>query len=104
MGFCFTFLGSYIFISDHKVKAKSNINSNCILSSPWESQLPVQIDTYIDELVEIFLKLSMKTVQVHLIIGTTLVSNNVFSEFGTGKIRQRILSTSLRNKDVGKSA
>ena len=31
-----------------------------------------QIDTYIDELVEIFLKLSVKTVQVHLIIGTTL--------------------------------
>ena len=27
---------------------------------------------YIDELVEIVLKLSMKTVQVHLIIGTTL--------------------------------
>ena len=27
---------------------------------------------YIDELVEIFLKLSMKTVQVHLTIGTTL--------------------------------
>ena len=29
-------------------------------------------DTYIDELVEIFLKLSMKTVQVHLIIWMTL--------------------------------
>ena len=29
-------------------------------------------DTYIDELVEIFLKVSMKTVQVHLIIWTTL--------------------------------
>ena len=28
---------------------------------------------YIDELVEIFLKLSMKTVQVHFIIWTTLV-------------------------------
>ena len=28
-------------------------------------------DTYIDELVEIFLKLSMETVQMHLIIGTT---------------------------------
>ena len=33
----------------------------------------LQTDTYIDELVEIFLKLSVKTVQVHLIIGTTLV-------------------------------
>ena len=35
--------------------------------------LPLQSDTYINELVEIFLKLSLKTVQVHLIIGTTLV-------------------------------
>ena len=31
----------------------------------------LQTDTYIDELIEIFLKLSMKTVQVHLIIWTT---------------------------------
>ena len=31
----------------------------------------LQTDIYIDELVKIFLKLSMKTVQVHLIIGTT---------------------------------
>ena len=30
-------LGSYIFISDQKVKAKSNRNRNCIFSSPWES-------------------------------------------------------------------
>ena len=30
--------------------------------------------TYIDELVEIFLKLSVKTVQVHLIIRTTLIT------------------------------
>ena len=35
---------------------------------------PPTNDTYSDELVEIFLKLSMKTVQVHLIIGTTLVN------------------------------
>ena len=34
-----------------------------------------------DELVEIFLKLSMKTVQVHLIIGTTLVSHLAHSSF-----------------------
>ena len=56
-------------------------------SFPWESQgnhvglfllwftypplLPLQTDSYIDELAEIFLKLSMKTVQVQLIIGTT---------------------------------
>ena len=54
-------------------------------SFPWESQgshigsllfcftyPPLQTDAYIDELVEIFLKLSIKTVQVHLIICTTL--------------------------------
>ena len=29
----------------------------------------ITFPTYIDELIEIFLKLSMKTVQVHLIIG-----------------------------------
>ena len=34
---------------------------------------PLQTYTYMGELVEIFLKLSMKTVQVHLIIWTTLV-------------------------------
>ena len=33
------------------------------------------LNTYINELVEIFLKLSMKTVKVHLIIWTTLVFN-----------------------------
>ena len=32
---------------------------------------PYKTDAYIDELVEIFLKLSVKTVQVRLIIGTT---------------------------------
>ena len=31
--FCFAFLGSYIFISDEKVKAKSNRNINCIFHS-----------------------------------------------------------------------
>ena len=36
----------------------------------------MQADTYIDELLEIFLTLSMKTVQVHLIIGTTLVKSS----------------------------
>ena len=34
--------------------------------------ISLQTDTYIDKSVEIFLKLSMKTVQVHSIIGTTL--------------------------------
>ena len=33
---------------------------------------PLQTDTYINELVEIFLTLSMKTAQVHLIMGMTL--------------------------------
>ena len=86
--FCFAFLGSYIFIFYQKVKAKSNRNRNCIFSSPWESQgshtgsfllcftylpqFPLQTDTYINEFVEIFLKLSTKTVQVHLIIWATL--------------------------------
>ena len=36
--FYFEFLGSYIFISDKKVKAKSNRNRNCIFSFPWESR------------------------------------------------------------------
>ena len=39
----------------------------------------VKSNTYIDESVETFLKLSMKTVQVHLIIGTTL-SNRLKDE------------------------
>ena len=42
-------------------------------SPPKKNLERAQTDTYIDELVEIFLKLSMKTVQVHLIIWTTLV-------------------------------
>ena len=76
--FCFAFLRNNIFIPDQKVKTKSNRNRNCIFSFPWESQgshvesfllcftypskLPLQTDTYIDELAEIFLKLSIKTV------------------------------------------
>ena len=32
--FCFAFPGSYIFISDQKVKAKSNRNRNCIFFHP----------------------------------------------------------------------
>ena len=36
--FCFAFIGSYMFISDEKVKAKNNRNRNCIFSFPWESQ------------------------------------------------------------------
>ena len=44
-----------------------------LLCFTYPSQLSLRTDTYIDELVEIFLKLSIKTVQVHLIIWTTLV-------------------------------
>ena len=40
------------------------------------SQLPLQTDTYIDELLKIFLKLSTKTVQGHFIIGTTLAKSS----------------------------
>ena len=38
-------------------------------------KFPYKLIPNIDELVEIFLKLSKKTVQVHLIIGTTLIVN-----------------------------
>ena len=36
--------------------------------------MSLQIDTYVNELVEIFLKFWTKTVQVHLIIWMTLVN------------------------------
>ena len=72
-----------MFISDQNVIAKSNIDRNCIFSSCWESicmldhffilKIPLQTDTCIDSLVEIFLKLSTKTAEMHLIIGMTLV-------------------------------
>ena len=68
--------------------AKINRNRNCIFhsfgnpkgrtldhffhASHIRHNFPLQTDTYISELVEIFLKLSMKTVQVHLIIWMTL--------------------------------
>ena len=44
-----------------------------------------------DELVEIFLNLSMKTVQVHLIIGTTLVIM-VNTSFGWKVLKMHSLS------------
>ena len=85
----FVFHSSEVICSFLIKKAKSDRNRNCIFSFLWESQgthigsfllcftylswLPLQTDTYINDLVEIFLKLSMKTVQVHLIIWTTLV-------------------------------
>ena len=88
MVFCFAFLGSYIFISDQKSRQKAIEIEIAFFSFSWESQgshigsfllcftfptlLPLQTDTYIGELVKIFLKLSIKTVQVHLIIWMTL--------------------------------
>ena len=45
---------------------------NYFLCFTYPPYLPLQTDTYIDKLVEIFVKLSMRVVQVHLIIGTTL--------------------------------
>ena len=38
---------------------------------------PYETDTYFNVLVKIFLKLSMKTIQEHLIIGTTLALNTL---------------------------
>ena len=52
-----------------------------LLCFTYPSQLPLQTDTYLDELLKIFLKLSTKTVQVHLITGTTLEhSLQIFTE------------------------
>ena len=70
-------------------RQKAIERENCIFSFPCESQgshigsfllcftypswLSLQTNTYIDQLVEIFLKLSVETVQVHLIIWMTLI-------------------------------
>ena len=53
----------------------------------YPSQLPLQTDTCIDELVETFLKSmkTMKTVQVHLIFETTLAVSTYF--FSTNDYR-----------------
>ena len=86
MVFCIAFLKSCIFIFDQNVNAKSsNRNRNFFffhsLGNPkgytfdylfYASHIHHNNPTnYINELVEIVLKLSMKTVQVHLIIGMT---------------------------------
>ena len=74
--FCFVFLGNDIFISDRNVNAKSNreIETAFFFHSLGKMSViaSLQTNTYLDELLKIFLKLSTKTVQVHLIIGTTL--------------------------------
>ena len=85
---CLAFLVNYIFNADLKVQANSNRNRNYIFhylgnpkgrtldhffyASHVRHNFPHKLDTFIDELVELFLKLSVKTVQMHLIIGTTL--------------------------------
>ena len=58
--------------------------------------LPLRTDTYIDELLEIFLKLLMKTEQVHLIIGTTLFIF-VITPYNVGSVPWRL---SLRSTDA----
>ena len=75
--FCFAFLESYIFISDQKSKQKAieiEIAFFHSLGNPkgrtldhffYASHIRHNFPD-IDELVEIFMKLSMKTVQVHL--------------------------------------
>ena len=63
------------FLSNHKDRT---LDYFCYTSHVRHN--PLQSDAYIDELVEIFLKLSMKTVQVHLIIGTTLVMSDITGE------------------------
>ena len=77
-GFLFCIRRKLYFNFWSKSLGKSNRNGNCIFSFPWKSQWShigsfiFCFTTYINELVEIFLKLSTKTVQVHLIIWTTL--------------------------------
>ena len=54
-------------------ETNDNPGGNRIMNIACKRSIGFKIsDTYIDESVEIFLKLSMKTVQVHLIIGMTL--------------------------------
>ena len=57
----------------------------------------LQTDTYIDELIEIFLKLSMKTVQVHLIIWTTfnMLQNFTLMETRVLEIAGRVWKSPL---------
>ena len=86
--FCFAFLGSYIFISDKKSSQKAieigiaffhslgNHNGQTLdyffYASHIRHNLPYKMIPISMSLVEIFLKLSTKTGQMHLIIWTTL--------------------------------
>ena len=56
---------------------KGRTLDNFFYASHIRHNFPLQTDTYIDELLKIFLTLSTKTVQVHLIIGMTLVPLSV---------------------------
>ena len=51
---------------------KARTFDHFLYASHIRHNFPLQTDTSVDKLVEIFLKLSMKTIQVHLIIWTTL--------------------------------
>ena len=86
--FCFSFLGSYIFKKSKQKAIEIETAFFHSLGNPQGHTLdhffyashilhnfPLNLIP-IDELVEIFLKLSMKTVQVHLIIWTTLDTEN----------------------------
>ena len=55
--------------------SKGRTLDHFLYASHIRHNFPIQSDTYIDELVKIFMKLSIKTVQVHLIIWTTLMSD-----------------------------
>ena len=84
--FCFAFLRSYIFISDQNVNAKSNRIRNCTfhsLGNPKSHMLDYFFMFYISVITfstnwylyqRVSWNISPKTVEVHLIIGTTLVN------------------------------
>ena len=54
---------------------KSRTLNYFVYASHIRHNFPLETDTYIDEIAEIFLKLSVKTVQVHLIIWMVLKWN-----------------------------
>ena len=67
--FCFAFLGKK---SRQKAIEIETALFHSLENPNWIISFMLHISIITDELVEIFLKLSMKTVQVHLIIWTTL--------------------------------
>ena len=63
----------------------------------------LQTNTYIDELDEIFQKLSMKTVQVHLIIWTTLTLFDIGGGGGGGDGPSKMFLTTVPKRFGGGS-